>query len=41
MAGTTETQIVKEYPSMESASKDAGNSNDSDIESWLQEFDIK
>jgi hypothetical protein len=41
MAGTTENHIVKETPSIDSASKDAGNSNDSDIESWLQEFDIK
>ena len=41
VAGTTETHIVKESASIDSAAKDAGNSNDSDIESWLQEFDIK
>lgn len=41
MAGTTETHIVKETPSIDSASKDAGNSGDNDIEEWLKEFDIK
>jgi hypothetical protein len=41
VAGTTETHIVKETPSIDNASKDAGNSNDNDIESWLKEFDIK
>ena len=41
MAGTTENHVVNETPSIDSASKDAGNSNDNDIEEWLKEFDIK
>ena len=42
-AGTTETQSVKvtETPSIETATKAAGNTNDSEIEDWLKEFDIK
>jgi hypothetical protein len=41
MAGTTVNQTVNTTPNIETATKQAGNTNDSEIEDWLKEFDIK
>lgn len=41
VAGTTVNQVVNPTSNIDTATKQAGNANDSEIEDWLKEFDIK